>query len=109
VIWEYDSPAGRVQVEVGGPATVNSIPVARRLAVDGVGICHLPAMALTGDVAAGRLRAILGAWQARSRELYAVYPTSRHLAPKVRTFLDHAQRQLALGTPGIAPGVGASE
>jgi DNA-binding transcriptional LysR family regulator len=109
VVWEYDSPAGRVGAEVSGPVSVNSIPVARRLAVDGVGICHLPAMALTGDVAAGRLLPILGAWQARPRELYAVYPTSRHLAPKVRTFLDHAQRQLALGTPGIAPGVGASE
>jgi len=109
VVWEYDTPAGRVQVEVGGPITVNSIPVARRLAVEGVGVCHLPAMALSGDVAEARLRPILGAWQARPRELYAVYPTSRHLAPKVRAFLDHAQRQLALGAPGIAPGVGARD
>lgn len=91
---------GRVLFErCAGPVTANSISAARRIAVQGVGICYLPPMAVTEDLASGRLEALLAEWSPRRRELYAVYPTSRHMAPRVRAFLEHVRNELQQRVP----------
>jgi len=39
----------------------------------------------------GRLVPVLADWSLPSRTLYAVYPQSRYVAPKVRALLDYVQ------------------
>ncbi|MNH48113.1 LysR substrate binding domain protein [compost metagenome] len=43
----------------------------------------------------GRLVPVLQDWKLPPRNLYAVYPQSRYLAPKVRALLDYAQTYYA--------------
>ncbi|PCH67192.1 MAG: hypothetical protein COC06_11675 [Bacteroidales bacterium] len=54
----------------------------------GVGLCLLPTVA--ADFTSGRLVRILQDFEAYDRTVYLVYPHSRHLASKVRAFVDHA-------------------
>lgn len=56
----------------------------------GMGIGYLPD-ALVGDALGDRLVEIdLGGWRPISRELFAVYPVSRQLSPKVRAAIEFA-------------------
>ena len=41
-----------------------------------------------GDTLSGALRAVLTGYRGRRAALYAVHPRGRHLAPKVRVFVD---------------------
>lgn len=61
---------------------------AYRLALDGMGIATLPLNMVRGAIEEHRLEVILGDYQLPDRHLYAVYPSRRHLAAKVRTFVD---------------------
>ncbi len=92
------SPTGQWRFERGGKAfavavparvRVNSGRAARDLAVAGLGIglCLLPTVA--EDLEAGRLTHLFSDNQAYDRTVYAVYPPSRHLSLKVRSFIDH--------------------
>ena len=57
------------------------------LAGYGIGLCLLPTV--RQDIATGRLVRLLEAYEAYDRVVYAVYPHSRHVPGKVRSFLDH--------------------
>lgn len=61
---------------------------AYRLVLDGVGIAMLPTCMVEEHLRTGRLESLLRSCQLPERHLYAVYPSRRHLAPKVRAFID---------------------
>ncbi|MFM9597213.1 LysR substrate-binding domain-containing protein, partial [Streptomyces scabiei] len=52
------------------------------------GLSLVPRPYVERDLQAGRLQAVLEDWRTVTTTLYAVYPSRRHLAPKVRVFLD---------------------
>ena len=54
----------------------------------GFGIARLATFLVSDDLRAGRLVPILGDVDADGAPIRAVYPSSRHLSPKVRTFID---------------------
>lgn len=56
----------------------------------GFGISLLPRIYIEEHIKAGRLKVLLGDWQTNRTTVYAVYPSRRHLPPKVRAFLDFA-------------------
>jgi hypothetical protein len=89
-----------VSVRVRASLLANSLTVVREAAMAGLGIARLPLFACLEDLATGRLRRVLQAWSVAERPVHAVYPTSRHLTPKVRTFLDFLAARLA-EQPGI--------
>ncbi len=49
----------------------------------GMGICQLPAFYLGDHIAAGRLQPVLEPEQPEDEPIWAIYPTRRHLSPKV--------------------------
>jgi DNA-binding transcriptional LysR family regulator len=56
-----------------------------------VGIVYLPTFLLGDDLRGGRLVPLLTQYMDLERSttgLYAVYPASRHLSPKVRAMID---------------------
>ena len=80
----------------GAPVTIS--PRAR-LALDGgealrdaalgdAGLAYLPTYLVEDDIAAGRLVALLEKHAAQPEPIAALYPSRRHLAPKVRRFID---------------------
>lgn len=60
----------------------------RNAAVAGLGIGFLPDFLVAEDLAAGRLRQVLPELYAGDVKIVAIYPSRRHLEPRVRRFLD---------------------
>lgn len=81
--------AGEVrEVPIAGPIATNSLSMAHRAALAGLGIALLPPTLCVDDVASGQLCRLLEDAVLPQGALYAVYPQSRNLSVKVRTFVD---------------------
>ncbi|MFO0563124.1 MAG: LysR substrate-binding domain-containing protein [Polyangiales bacterium] len=62
-----------------------------------LGIAVLPTMMCEDEIAAGRLERVLPQWSPPSTVMNIVYPSTRHLSPTVRSFVDHMEKHTALG------------
>jgi DNA-binding transcriptional LysR family regulator len=60
----------------------------REAAVAGGGLVYLPTFIVHEAVKDGRLEICLSGFEKDPIALYAVYPTTRHLSPKIRVFID---------------------
>jgi DNA-binding transcriptional LysR family regulator len=76
--------------------TSNNITFAREAALAGAGIAGLPIMISDRAVQEGRLVELLAEARLPVGELYAVYPSRRFQAMKVKTFLDFLMNSLPL-------------
>jgi len=93
--WHFTGPDGEHDVDVSGNLRTNSIEGMRAAALAGLGICLMPSMSIGADVASGRLIRLLTEFRTTEAIIQAVYPASRHLSLKVRTFLDFLVERLA--------------
>lgn len=76
-------------VSVRGHLVANDFDLLHDGAVEGLGIAMLPYPRVQDDYETGRLVRVLPEWCAPSFPIHAVYPSTRHLSPKVRAFIDH--------------------
>ena len=60
----------------------------------GLGIGLLPAFRCVEDLRAGKLERVLRPWSAPPTPMHVVYPTNRHVSPKVKSFVDHLQQRM---------------
>lgn len=86
--WEFEGAEGSITVEVGGRFRCDSVEGICDGIRSGLGISRLPTWMFNEDIAAGRVRAILKDWQPPRIPIHAVYPSRRHLAPRVRAVID---------------------
>jgi DNA-binding transcriptional LysR family regulator len=78
-----------VELAVGGPLRLNSAEAAIDAAVAGMGLVQVHAYLAAPALATGRLCAVLQDHAPTdSADLWVLYPSSRHLSPKVRAFVD---------------------
>jgi DNA-binding transcriptional LysR family regulator/uncharacterized protein YjbJ (UPF0337 family) len=80
-----------LEVKIGGRLRANDSEALLGAARDGLGIALLPTWLIGEDVRAGRLVALLPAWEAQiapgpDRAIWGVYPPKKVVAPKVRAF-----------------------
>ena len=68
----------------------------REAVLSGIGVAILPAHHCTDDLQTGRLSRVLPEWMSPDMPTFAVYPSTRHLSPKVKVFLDLLQERLPL-------------
>lgn len=71
--------------------SANSPMALRAAAIGGLGIASFDRFIAHDALCDGRLLPVLAGWSLPSRALYAVYPQSRYLSPKVRALLDYVQ------------------
>ena len=71
--------------------SANSPMALRAAAIGGLGIASFDRFIVHDALQDGRLVQLLPDWQQPARTLYALYPQSRYLAPKVRALLDYLQ------------------
>ena len=76
------------RVETRGSLYADNGDALRHAALAGLGLVYLPSFLVSDDVRAGRLTAILSDMTTRGSSLYAAYPESRHISPKVRAMID---------------------
>lgn len=87
--WEFDGPGGRRAIRVSGNFCSNNVSSLYQAAVAGVGLYRTARFVADADLKAGRLIPVLENYSpAEDAAVYAVYPHSRHLSPKVRAFVD---------------------
>jgi DNA-binding transcriptional LysR family regulator len=88
--WELQSLAGKLlSVPIEPRFVVNEFDVVSAATLSGLGISLLPAQSCVADIRAGRLECVLPQWSSIERPVQAVYPSGRHLSPKVTAFIDH--------------------
>ncbi len=75
------------EVRVGGPLHANSGELLVAAAVAGMGIVFEPDFVVGPYLARGQLRRVLTAFTGPRLDVWAVYPSRRHLSAKVRTFV----------------------
>jgi len=98
-LWRFRDSAQREHtVKIGGSAHANNGRFLAALAVAGVGIALEPDFIVAPEVRAGRLVSILPGYTPPASDIYAAYPSRRHLSAKVRAFVDFLARRFA-GTP----------
>jgi DNA-binding transcriptional LysR family regulator len=88
--WHFHAPAGEVEVRVRGNLIANNAAVLMAAALAGQGVVYVPTF-LAGDaLREGRLVRLLADYVPRAIEvdISAVFPSSRNLSPRVRTFVD---------------------
>jgi DNA-binding transcriptional LysR family regulator len=86
--WEFDGPDGTTTVEVNGRFRCDSNEGISEGIRAGLGVSRLPTWMFTEEIAQGRVKAILKEWQPPRVPIHAVYPSRRHLAPRVRAVID---------------------
>lgn len=94
VPWMLHGPDGAVDATPRGRLVSNGVLALRDAARAGAGITLLPEFVIADDVAAGRMAYVLPAWTLQPSDLFAVYPSTRNLSPKVRAFLEFLSARL---------------
>lgn len=92
--WEFDGPDGPATVKVAPRMRSNSGDTCRAAALRHLGLVLQPSFLVGPDLRAGTLVEVLPQWRAIELGIYAVYPTRRHVAPKVRLLIDFLAQAL---------------
>ena len=86
--WEFEGPQGPVQVKVAPRMRTNSGDTCCAAAVAHQGIVLQPTFLVGPHLASGALVEILPEYRSIELGIYAVYPSRKHLTPKVRVLID---------------------
>jgi DNA-binding transcriptional LysR family regulator len=99
--WVFEGPEGPVAVKVRPRMHTNSGDTCRAAALQHQGIVLQPSFLVGDDVAAGTLVELMPGYRSHEMGVYAVYPSRKHLLPKVRLLIDYLAEALAAGAgPG---------
>ncbi|KQO72226.1 LysR family transcriptional regulator [Methylobacterium sp. Leaf89] len=86
--WRFTVEGRTVAVTPRARLSLDSGEALRDAAVSGAGLAFLPGYVVERDLAEGRLVALLTDHGAPPVPISLIYPSRRHLAPKVRRFID---------------------
>jgi DNA-binding transcriptional LysR family regulator len=101
--WSLVGPGGAtLELTPTARVTSNNMRAVREATAAGAGIALIPTFAVR-CLGSERLVPVLPEWQAPTGELFAVYPSTRNLSPKVRSYLDYVVENLRLDGDGDAP------
>lgn len=92
--WEFQGPDGPVSVKVRPRMHTNSGDTCRAAALDDKGVVLQPSFLVGDDLKAGRLVELLPDYRSHELGVYAVYPTRKHVLPKVRLMVDYLAQAL---------------
>lgn len=87
--WKFTRDKETVEARINGRLTLNGATASVEAAAAGLGIACPPYWAAAEALDAGRVVRVLPFWEPDHRDLWAVYPSNRYLAQRVRLFVDH--------------------
>ncbi|WP_114765038.1 LysR family transcriptional regulator [Vibrio rhodolitus] len=88
--WSFETPQGVVAIKAKGSIRVDNGDAMRDATSDGLGISINSKWSVYQEIASGKLVQILQDYPLTSNAaIWALYPSSRLMAPKVRAFIDY--------------------
>lgn len=93
--WQFDGPDGPVSVTIKPWIYTNNGDTCRAVALAHHGIILQPTFLIGDDLAVGRLVELLPGYRSIELGIYAIYPTRRHVALKVRALVEFLAEQLS--------------
>lgn len=88
--WSFAGPDGReINIQTRPIIRCNNGDTCRAIALDGGGIILQPSFMVYADLASGGLVQVLPEYRSVELGIYAVYPSRKHLAPKVRVMINY--------------------
>ncbi len=100
--WPLTDGTAVVAIPVDARLIVNDFAHLQDAVRAGIGVGLLSTVLCTDDIRSGRLVRVLPGWCSPQLPVHAVYPSKRHLSPKVRALVDylreHLIRALGVGT-----------
>jgi DNA-binding transcriptional LysR family regulator len=94
-VWVFGKGSKRTEVRLNSQLRFSNPYICVAATRAGLGITRVPAFAAAEDLRNGRLTALLRQHEPDPATIYAVYPHARHLASKVRVFVDFLARRFA--------------
>ena len=94
--WLFDGPEGPVNITIKPWVQTNNGDTCRAIALANQGIILHPTFLIGDDLAAGRLVEILPEYRSIELGIYAIYPTRKHIAPKVRALVNFLADQFSV-------------
>jgi len=87
--WNYIGKDKKdVLVNVKCKVLCNSAHMELAMVLAGHGICRLPEFVMNKEIETGKLEILFPNYLAPEVNVYAVYPSRKHLSPKIRCFID---------------------
>lgn len=97
--WRYQTPEGLYLYDQPARMNMDSSEAIREAALAGFGLIHLPTYITGNDLRSGSLVEVLKPCRAPPDPIRVVYPSKRHLSPRVRAFIDLTVASWRDGTP----------
>jgi DNA-binding transcriptional LysR family regulator len=88
VDWRFNVDGQIRTIAISGRFGATNAEALRDATLAGFGIARLATFLISDDLRVGRLLPVLDGLSVDGPAVRAVYPSSRHLSPKVRTFID---------------------
>jgi len=87
--WQYVDLEGKnMQVDVSAKLLCNSAQMELAMVLAGHGVCRLPEFTMEQAMEDNPLEILFPEYAAPDIHVYAIYPSRKHLSPKVRCFID---------------------
>jgi len=86
--WEFARGKRALEIAVEGSLTVNDTELMLNAVLDGVGIAYMLEYQVRPWIEQGRLVRFLEAWSPSFPGFYLYHPSSRHVPPALRAFID---------------------
>jgi LysR family transcriptional regulator for bpeEF and oprC len=86
--WQFDSPSGRVAVDVDAHMMINDGESVIQAAIAGLGIIQAPHCLAASALDKGLLEIIMTDTISTGSNLWIVYPQKRHLSARVQAFIE---------------------
>jgi DNA-binding transcriptional LysR family regulator len=99
-VLSFGRGADRKELRIDGRLRFTSPHACVAAARAGFGIARVPAFVAAADLRAGLLRALLCDFEPDPIAVHVIYPTARHLAAKVRVFVDFLAGRFVGEPPG---------
>jgi DNA-binding transcriptional LysR family regulator len=100
--WPLPPEHAGVEIELPKTAVASTLEPLIYMAEQGLGIAYLPDFAIGRQLREGLLVTVLDDYTDRSGPLRVLWPSSRHLAPKLRAFVDFLAANLIPAVEGEA-------
>lgn len=93
--WRYRTGEREHVVRFAPRLQVNDVEGVLHAAREGFGIARVLSYQAAPDLQAGALRRLLGGYEPEALPVHLVLPSARHMAPRVRAFIDFALEEFA--------------